>query len=81
MIERLSGEFNRGYTRAIQDMTEVIDYIQADLKHHNKRLNKQMLDKLMKCCLGNRENLRENRNGFIRWNCTTNNFEWFQNVK
>ena len=48
-IEKLSGDFIRGYTKAIQDIS-----------------------------LENRENIREDTNGFIRWNCVTNKFEWFK---
>lgn len=39
MLERLSGDYIRGYTKAIQDMQEVFTYIQPDLKHHHKNLN------------------------------------------
>lgn len=76
MIERLSGDFVRGYTKAIQDISEIVLYVQSDLKHHKKTLNAKTMDKLMKCCLINRENIREKRNGFIRWNSQKNDFEW-----
>lgn len=63
---RLSGDFNRGYTKAIQDMIEVFDYVNDDLQHHHMRMNYAWAEKVLKCCLENREKLRENRNGFIR---------------
>lgn len=34
----LSGDFNRGYTKAIMDVVEVLSYIQDDLKSHHKNL-------------------------------------------
>lgn len=39
MLEKLSGDYIRGYTKAIQDMQEVFTYIQPDLKHHHKNIN------------------------------------------
>ncbi len=78
MIERLSGEFNRGYTKAIQDIQEVFDYIDDDLRHHNKRLTHKLAKELISCCLMNREHLRESMNGFIRYNVSTNEFEFYE---
>lgn len=77
-IEKLSGEFIRGYTKAIQDISEVFDYVNNDLKCHKKRLNDKLAKELLKCILENRENIREDKNGFIRWNYVTNKFEWFK---
>ena len=76
-LPRLSGDYNRGYTKAIQDVQEVFEYIEHDLAHHKKRLNNKLAKELLTCILINREKLREDRNGFIRWNCVTNQFEWF----
>ena len=78
MFERLSGEYNRGYTKGIQDIIEVFDYIQGDLKHHKKRLTEKLAKDLLKCCLENRERLRESVNGFIRYNGKTAQFEFFE---
>lgn len=78
MIEKLSGDFIRGYTKAIQDISEVFDYVNNDLKCHKKRLNDKLAKELLKCILENRENIREDKNGFIRWNCVLNKFEWFK---
>lgn len=77
-IEKLSGEFIRGYTKAIQDISEVFDYVNNDLKCHKKRLNDKLAKELLKCILENRENIREDKNGFIRWTYVTNKFEWFK---
>ena len=65
-FSRLSGEYNRGYTKAMQDIIEVFNYMNNDLKSHNMRMNYSWVDKILKCCLENREKLRENHNGFIR---------------
>ena len=77
MFKRLSGDFNRGYTKAIMDIAEVMKYIQDDLKYHHKTLNQKTINRLLEVILANRESLREDRNGFIRWNCKLNDFEWF----
>lgn len=37
-FEKLSGDFIRGYTKALQDISEVFEYVNNDLKHHKKRL-------------------------------------------
>ena len=77
-IERLSGEYNRGYTKAIQDIQEVFKYIQSDLKHHHKTLTAKMSERLLDCCLKNRERLRESINGFIRFNSQKQDFEFYE---
>lgn len=78
MVERLSGEYNRGYTKAIMDMQEVFDYVNDDLVGHKKRMNYKLAKELLGCCLTNRERLRESMNGFIRWNGKDNKFEFFE---
>ena len=60
-IEKLSGDFIRGYTKAIQDISEVFDYVNNDLKCHKKRLNDKLAKELLKCILENRENIREDK--------------------
>ena len=64
--DKLSRDYIRGYTNAIQDIIEVFDYMNNDLKAHNIRMNYNWAEKILKCCLENREKLRENRDGFIR---------------
>lgn len=66
MIQRLSGDFNKGYTKAIQDMIEVFEYVNNDLKYNNIRMNYKWVEKILKCCLENREKLRDDWNGFVR---------------
>lgn len=76
-FDKLSRDFNRGYTRAIQDIQEVFTYIQPDLKYHHKNLNGKLSLSLLQCCLKNRERIREKRTGFIRYNGQKKEFEWF----
>lgn len=78
MFEYLSGEFNRGFTKGLCTVKEVFDYIQYDLSHHNKRLTPKLMKRLIECCIENRERLRESVNGFIRWNCKKNDFEFYE---
>lgn len=77
-MDRLSGDFNRGYTKAIQDVIEVFDYIQPDLKHHHKNLSAKVSVQLLNTILKERANIRDDFDGFIRWNCVKNEFEWFK---
>ena len=65
-LPKLSGDFNKGYTKAIQDIIEVFDYMNNDLKAHNIRMNYAWAEKILKCCLENRMKLRDGWNGFIR---------------
>lgn len=78
MIEKLSGDYIRGYTKAIQDITEVFRYIIPDLRHHHMNLNAKNSLRLLQVILENREQVRDNWNGFIRYNGVTKDFEWYQ---
>lgn len=84
-IPVLSGDFNRGYTKAIMDIAEVFAYIQPDLKSHHKNLTAKSATELLECILQNREQLREQHlsggEGFIRYNGKTQKFEWFDRRK
>lgn len=80
-MERLSGEYNRGYREAIMDVTEVFRYIQPDLKHHHKSLNGKLAMELLRVILENREALRDDWNGFIRFNGTSKKFEYYKTRK
>ena len=73
--ERLSGDFNHGYTKAIQDMQETFASVQSGLQYFKKSLNYKLAQELLACCLANREALREDREMFIRWNNTKKEFE------
>lgn len=76
-MDYLNGDYIHGYTQAIMDIQEVFDYIELDLAHHHKKMSSKTAEQLLNVCLSNRANLREKRNGFIRWNGITNKFEWF----
>lgn len=65
-LPRLSREYNEGYTKAIKDVMEVFDCVNNDLKHHHMRMNYSWAEKILKCCLENREKIRDDWNGFIR---------------
>lgn len=77
-MEWLSGDFIRGYTKAIKDIEDVFVYVQDDLTQHKKRFNFKLIIRLLELFLNNRANFRENRDGFIRWNTKLNNLEFFE---
>lgn len=81
MIERFSGEFNRGYTRAIMDIESVFLNAQGDLAFHHKKMTQKIAMQLLHCCLSNREKLREGVDGFIRWNGQKDDFEFYSPEK
>ena len=58
-IERLSGDYIRGYTKAVLDIIEIFEYIQSDLKFHHKNMNGKLSIMLLKSILKNREYIRE----------------------
>jgi len=74
-MERLSGDFNRGYTKAIMDVMRIFNYVESDLKHHHKSLTHKVSLELLNCILKNREAIREGRSGFIRLH--EDHFEFF----
>ena len=79
----LSGEYNRGFTKAITMLINEYDGICNAVKHHNKRMTEKMTKQWLECVFENRENLREayfndRYHGFIRWNSKTQKFEWYQ---
>lgn len=83
-LPRVSREYNEGYRKAIQDIIEVFDYVNRDLSCNSIRMNYSWADKILKCCLENRERLRENRNGFIRTEKSESGkrdiVRWFDNI-
>ena len=74
----LSGEFNRGYTAALMDVKEILKCIESDLRYHHKSLSFKTANQLISCVIENREKIRENMDGFFRWNKQLNNFEWYE---
>lgn len=75
-IERLSGDYVRGYTKAIQDTIAIFEYTRPDLMHHRKQMNHNRAMQLLKIILKHREQIRDNWSGFIRFNRQLENFEW-----
>lgn len=67
-MDRLSGDFNRGYTKAILDAMKIFNSVESDLRHHHKSLTHKKSLELLNCILKNRESIREGRSGFIRCN-------------
>ncbi len=80
-MERLSGDYNRGYTKAIMDVTKVFEYVARDLSHHKMRLTNKLALRLFQVILENREAIREQRDGFIRWNTRKKDLEYFTREK
>lgn len=80
MIERLSGEYNRGYTKAIQDIIEIFEYVNFEIVTvRKKRMDYKTAMKLLKTILSERMNIRDRiGNGYIRWNVQKQDFEYFQ---
>lgn len=80
----LSGEYNRGFTASILKLIAEYDWICKDLKNHKKRMTEKLTKQWLNCCLINREKLREIEDttdkyrGFIRWNATKGDFEWYE---
>lgn len=80
-VERLSGDYIRGYTKAIMDLKDVFNYVHYDLRHHRKQWTKNIINKLFNCCIDERENIRENKEGFIRYNNQICDFEFYNPAK
>lgn len=80
-MERLSGDYNRGYTKAIMDVTKVFEYVDRDLSGHKMRLTNKLALRLFQVILENREAIREQRDGFIRWNTRKKDLEYFTREK
>lgn len=88
MYDYLSGDFIRGYTKAIHDIQAIFEYVQLDMRWHNKNLNYKYAVKLLKCILDSRMYLREQDNkvydkmaGFIRYNQSKDDFEYYDPKK
>ena len=78
----LSGEYNRGFTAALLKILSDYEDICESMKFYKKRMTEKLTKQWLKCCLENREKLRDINNvgryqGFIRWNKQTEKFEWF----
>ena len=79
-MERLSGDFNRGYTKAIMDAIKIFNSVESDLRHHHKSLTHKKSLELLNCILKNHEAILEGRSGFIRCN-SDGDFEFYDGGK
>lgn len=77
MLSNLSKDFNDGYRQALLDVQTIFRYVQADLKFHKKTMTGKLADSLIQTIINNRMTLRDNFQGFIRWNNKEQCFEWF----
>lgn len=69
-FERLSGNFNRGYTKAIQDIIKVYGCVNEEVKCKKLKWNIGLILKVLDCFLVNREKFRDDKGssiGFIRF--------------
>lgn len=76
-MDRLSGDFNRGYTKAILDTIKIFNSVESDLRHHHKALTHKLTLELLNCIMKNRDAIREGRSGFIRYNHVKGEFEYY----
>lgn len=70
MFNKISREYNQGYTAALLDVERLLeseDFI-LDLKVHKKTMTKKNLINLLKCLLEGRAILRENPDAWVRCN-------------
>jgi len=66
-MERINDPcYVQGYTAAIQDAIEVVEYIQKDLKCHGRKQNAKTYTAILKCMLKGRVLLRESSTAFVR---------------
>lgn len=77
MIEKLDGNYIRGYTQALVDLLNDLPGVYADCNYHKVKMNQKQMEKYIQKRIENRENLRENLQGFIRYNGVKKEWEWF----
>lgn len=61
-------EYVQGYTAALQDVINVFNYIDDDLKRHKRKRTAKTYQAIAKCMLDNRTILREEPDAFVRCN-------------
>lgn len=76
-MDKLSGDYIRGYTAAIRDCEEIVRGAVFDLAHHKKKLTEKRAEDLFKVVLEHRAEIREKQPGFVRYNSITGRFEFF----
>ena len=66
-MERINDPcYVQGYTAAIQDAIQVVEYIQTDLKSQGRKQNAKTYTAILKCMLKGRVLLRESSTAFVR---------------
>lgn len=68
-MDRMFGiEYVQGYTAALQDVLQTIDYMQDDLKSHKRKQNAKTYKTIVGLMLENRAIFREEPGAFVRCN-------------
>ena len=76
-LVKLSGDYIRGYTKALQDMEQILPPVMADLKRCHRKLEGKHLHDFFRIVIEHRESLREEWDGFIRFNNQKKELEWY----
>lgn len=76
--ERLSGDYIRGYTKAIRDVEESVVSNLLALKVQKVKWSIKIIKELFECIMEHRAKIREKKNGFVRWNVISKKFEWYE---
>ena len=76
-MEKMLPGYSQGYTKAIQDIIRTFNATNNDFILKNKRLTPKLVREMLFCCLDEREKLRKDVDGFIRYNWKDKKFEWF----
>ena len=74
---KLSIDYIRGYTKALQDIEALLPTVIDDLKRFHRRLEGKHLYDFFRIIIEHRESLREETGGFIRFNSQKNKLEWY----
>lgn len=67
-FSRIIAGYSQGYTAALKDVLDTINYIDNDLTKHRRRRNRKTYAAIVQCMIDNRELLRENPYAFVRCN-------------
>jgi len=79
-LDKLSGDYIRGFTAGLQKVQEIMQYIESDMKFHKRRMNTKSLMEILNCAIKDREKLRENPEAFVR--CTNDGgFEVYEPMR
>lgn len=81
MIKRLSGDYNRGYSRALLDLSDEAARVQEDCALARKRFGYPLMKQLLALFIQHRENFREGGTGFIRLNRQSGRLEYYDPMR